>query len=374
MPSEDHASDLLARADVLIDAGRSRDALPLIRQARAADPQSARACCFQAMAHINLEEWREAREPAEAAVRLEPDAEWGQRLRAIALLNLGQTRAALQAAEAALRLCPELREALHITLRCQWALGKKREARETAARLLKVAPEWSATHDFYGKMALDERKWKEAEPHYRRALELNPQSWTAMHNLGLALKAQGRRKEAIECFHLAAKIDPQRQLIQTNLKQAVQEHGESWGVALLYIIGLGSVAFFATSSRHNLVLGGVALVVVLFVSTVMALRYERKRLRELHPEVGRFVQEDQRRRRDELRRQLPQVVLLLAGIAVWASAGIWTLLLIRQGPRAVGLLSPWVVLYVLDVAAAVTGMVRFIPWLRSEVERSSSGR
>ena len=371
MTIEDQATALLERAEVLIDAGRSRDALPLIRQARAADPQSARACCFHAMAHINLEEWREAREPAEAAVRLEPDGEWGQRLRAIALLNLGENKAALQAAEAALRVSPELREALHITLRCQWALGKKREARETAGRLQRIAPEWSATHDFYGKMALDERKWKEAEPYYRRALELNPHSWTAMHNLGLSLRGQGRRKEAIECFHLAAKIDPQRQLIQTNLKLAVTEHGESWEIAALYVIGLALVAYFATSNRHHLLLDGVGLALVGAVSIILTLRVRKRRLAELHPEVTRYVAEEQRRKWETEGRQAAYV---LGGLAVCVSALIWTVGLIKYGPRAAGLYSPWVLLYVLDVAAAVTGLVRFIPWLRKEVERSNPHR
>src|SRR3954468_1479584 len=94
----EHAERLRRQGQSLIDLGRSEEAIPVVRQALAGDPDSARGWCLLGLACSNLTRFHEAFEAAERATALAPDDEWAHRLRSYVLEKVGENGAALQAA------------------------------------------------------------------------------------------------------------------------------------------------------------------------------------------------------------------------------------------------------------------------------------
>ena len=89
------ASDPAARAAALVDLGRPGEALPLIGEAIAQEPQNARYRCILSLALLRVGNVSAAELAARDAIGLDPEMEWAHRLRAQALGVLGRTDEAL---------------------------------------------------------------------------------------------------------------------------------------------------------------------------------------------------------------------------------------------------------------------------------------
>lgn len=359
---------LLPRAEALIDAGRPADALPLLTQAIAAEPGNARAYCLQSLALMKQEQYPAALRAAEAAVRLEPAGEWGHRLRAIVLLEMGRKREALAPAREAARLAPWEPSVLHTLARSELASGNRRAARETAERLRSAAPEWSSSHELLGLIELQGRNARAAEAHYRDALRLHPGSWVAMNNLGLALQQQGRRKEAIECFHQAARLNPSKDLIRKNLSGAVRNYVGVGSLGLIWMVVQAIRALISPS--HSAADGSLpawgSVVILGVVAAVLLAGYvvRKRRLGELHPEVGYFYQDEAARER---RRRFQEIPLLVIAVFCGLMAAGYTIAWIARGPEyAFGTSMDGVIPYLVLTALAVgtSGALAWLTWRR----------
>lgn len=187
----ERAEALCDRVDLLLEMGRHREALPLIRQAVTLDPDSVAAHCQMARILRGLDDHAGALRAAEAAVALDPLEEWGHRMRAWALLDAGDEHTAFEAAMEAARLEPEQPGVIHCVTHCAAATGRTKLAWEWAERGRRQYPEEATSHTLLGTLALAERDWAKAEPHFRRALELDPSHTSAARNLGRCLENQG---------------------------------------------------------------------------------------------------------------------------------------------------------------------------------------
>lgn len=229
---------LCDRAEVLIDVGRDAEAIPLLHQSLARDPQNVRAFCLLSGALISLGQYQPAMQAAQMAAHYDPSEEWGYRLYSIALRNLGWRTQALDAARYAASLAPSMPAAIENLAICQKAAGKRKEAWETAIRLQRLAPETAEPCLILGSLSLSRRKWCTAEGWFREALRLDPQSWIAMNNLGLSLEHQRHMDEAIDCYHAAARLSPNEQLARANLRLTLGRYLLDWVTG---IRGLGRV-------------------------------------------------------------------------------------------------------------------------------------
>src|SRR5260370_39147035 len=82
------------RATTMLDLGRYDDASSLLARVVAAEPDSSRAWCLFARAHLGAGRYQPAVDAANRAVSIEPGEEWPHRLASNALMHLGQHRAA----------------------------------------------------------------------------------------------------------------------------------------------------------------------------------------------------------------------------------------------------------------------------------------
>jgi len=305
-------------AQQLISIGRASDAIPLLNQAIAADPQSSKPRCLLSLAYFKLDQYEEALAAATDAVVIAPQSEWAHRLRAINLKRLKRGREALEAAREAARLGPEMPEALQLLAICLADERKLQEARETAAALIRLAPDNALSHHTAGLIAVKERKWQEAERHYRRALEIDPEDSDSMNNLGLALRRQGKKKEAIERFHDAARLNPSAEVPRKNLREAVGAYA-SISFGLIYVFAR-VVRALVNSTSPQYRTAAICIGVLVFASGVAVYAFtRRKRMSELHANVQQFYQVETRQIRRKSRGRI--------GIGVLVSITALTLLI-----------------------------------------------
>src|SRR5260370_10626836 len=90
----------------MLDVRRFDEAAELLARVVAGEPESSRAWCLMARAHLGADRYAEAVTAANRAVALDPADEWPHRLASNALVHLGHHADALRAAHQACRLAP----------------------------------------------------------------------------------------------------------------------------------------------------------------------------------------------------------------------------------------------------------------------------
>jgi tetratricopeptide (TPR) repeat protein len=348
------AEPALERARSLIEVHRFADAVPLLRQALVADPQSLDAHCMLAISLHVTGQSREGLKIAGDAVLLDPEAEWAHRVRALILTGLGRHKEALAAATQCAALSPDDPRSLECLARAQHACRQKKEAAATAAQLVALAPEWDSTHELLGDIALDNKRWKEAEHYYRNALRLDPSSYSAQNNLGVALQRLNRNKEATECFHQASKLNPVEKTSRDNLYSAVKGYA---GVSFVtFWVLLQVIRVFAASIRglpeSQQTLATIGFVIVVGGAVGTAYWFWRKRMNELHPTVTAFYRDEQRRTNVGAASRISALVILILAVLACTS---WTAVLFTEGPVHAGLTSWPLALYLLLIGGTVYG-------------------
>ena len=82
----------------MLDLGRYDEASTLLARLVSTEPDSGRAWCLFARAHLGADRYAEAVEAANRAAAIEPGEEWPHRLASNALMHLGNHAEALRAA------------------------------------------------------------------------------------------------------------------------------------------------------------------------------------------------------------------------------------------------------------------------------------
>ncbi|MFZ2032839.1 MAG: tetratricopeptide repeat protein, partial [Candidatus Dormiibacterota bacterium] len=198
------------RAAALIDIGRCADALPLLHQAIAQDPDDLNARCLLGLALMREGRWQEAEIAARDAIAVAPAHGRAHSLRAYTLKALNRRDEALQEAQRGVELdptTPDRYQAL-VQVALDWRTDVAQAASET---LLRLAPESAEAHFRAGTVSMFRGEYPEAEAFMRRALSLDPTYRGAHNNLGVTLIRQGRRAEAFAAYQRAAALDPSDQ-------------------------------------------------------------------------------------------------------------------------------------------------------------------
>jgi tetratricopeptide (TPR) repeat protein len=207
----------LARASAMLDVRRYDEASRLLARIVAAEPDSSRAWCLMARAHLGADRYAEAVEVANRAVALDPEDEWPHRLASNALVHMGNYSDALRAAQEACRLAPTYWQT-HVCL-AQAALAAHRldAAADAAARARALAPNEPDVHFLSGKVSLSRGDLAAAREHQERALALDPAHSGAMNELGRIRLRRNDPIGAIRHFLSAARATPDEQIYARNI-------------------------------------------------------------------------------------------------------------------------------------------------------------
>ena len=207
----------LARASAMLDVRRFDEASELLARVVSAEPESSRAWCLMARAHLGADRYDEAISAAYRAVALDPADEWPHRLASNALVHLGKYPDALRAAYEACRLAPGYWQT-HVCV-AQAALAAQRldVAAEAAGRARGLAPNEPDVHFLSGKVSLARGDLTGAREHQERALALDPVHSGAMNELGRIRLRRHDTAGAIRHFMSAARSAPGEQVYSRNI-------------------------------------------------------------------------------------------------------------------------------------------------------------
>jgi len=207
----------LARASTMLDVRRFDEATELLARLVAAEPESGRAWCLMARAHLGSERYAHAIDAANRAVALDPADEWPHRLASNALVHVGAHQDALRAAAEACRLAPDFWQT-HVCV-AQAALAGHRldVAAAAAARARALAPNEPDVHFLSGKVSLTGGSLTEAREHQERALALDPTHSGAMNELGRIRLRRHDTAGAIRHFISAARVAPGEHIYSRNI-------------------------------------------------------------------------------------------------------------------------------------------------------------
>ena len=207
----------LARASAMLDVRRFDEASQLLARVVSAEPESSRAWCLMARAHLGADRYIEAVTAAHRAVALDPADEWPHRLASNALVHLSRYQDALRAAYEACRLAPGYWQT-HVCV-AQAALAAQRldVATEAAARARGLAPNEPDVHFLSGKVSLARSDLAGARAHQERALALDPGHSGAMNELGRIRLRRHDTAGAIRHFISAARATPDERIYSRNI-------------------------------------------------------------------------------------------------------------------------------------------------------------
>ncbi|MBV9094586.1 MAG: tetratricopeptide repeat protein [Streptosporangiaceae bacterium] len=207
----------LARASAMLDVRRFDQAAQLLGRVVAAEPDSSRAWCLMARAHLGADRFADAVAAANRAVALDPADEWPHRLASNALVHLDDHAGALGAAYRARRFAPGYWQT-HVCV-AQAALAARRLdlAAEAAARARALAPDEPDVHFLSGKVSLARGELAEARAHQERALALDPAHSGAMNELGRIRLRRHDTAGAIRHFIGAARATPEERIYARNI-------------------------------------------------------------------------------------------------------------------------------------------------------------
>jgi tetratricopeptide (TPR) repeat protein len=207
----------LARAATMLDLGRYEEASSLLARVVSAEPDSSRAWCLFARAHLGADRYAEAVEAANRAAAIEPAEEWPHRLASNALMHLGNHAEALRAAAESRRLAPSYWQTHVCVAQAALAASQTALAAAAAAEARRLAPNEPDVHFLSGKVALARGELAAARAHQERALALDPAHSGAMNELGRIRLRRHDTAGAIRHFINAARTTPGEHIYSRNI-------------------------------------------------------------------------------------------------------------------------------------------------------------
>src|SRR5882672_7894724 len=195
-------------AQMHIQAGRFKDAVPLMRAALKRDPNSATLWTQYAQLLVRVDNVDEAVSAARRAVELAPD----QVNARMTLAELLRTQRKYPEAEAelerAITLSPDSEEPYLMLARLQVEQKAYDRARSTLLRLAERQPRLAQAQFLLGRLAIETESWDEAITRLTAAVDLDPDHDGAWSALGAVYETRHRTEEAVDTYRKAVKANP----------------------------------------------------------------------------------------------------------------------------------------------------------------------
>jgi tetratricopeptide (TPR) repeat protein len=211
----------LARATTMLDLGRYTEAGRVLARIVAAEPESSRAWCLLARAHLGAGHYADAVTAARRAVTLSPEDEWPHRLASNALMHLGRHAESLQAANESCRLAPSYWQTHVCVAQSALAAGYLSVAATSATEARRLAPGEPDVHFLSGKVCLARGELAPARDYQERALALDPGHSGAMNELGRIRLRKHDTTGAIKHFISAARTTPSERIYSRNIEVVI---------------------------------------------------------------------------------------------------------------------------------------------------------
>jgi arylsulfatase A-like enzyme/Flp pilus assembly protein TadD len=202
---------LLRKGIALVMDERNEEAIPMLRQAIAALPESDDAWQFLGLALQKTARPAEALAAYQKALELTNGSPHLGKPMAHLAFQLGHWDDAAAFVALSTEDDPENWDLRLLRVRALIFSGRLDEARSDAQAVVRASPESSDAHYYLGAAQMGLRQLEAAEGSFRRALELDPESSAALSDLAVLLMSQGRRAEAAPLLEHLARLRPRAQ-------------------------------------------------------------------------------------------------------------------------------------------------------------------
>ena len=219
------AARSVAHATALSDLRRFDEAVALLRQTIAIEPENAKAYCQLSRALLGIGGHdAEALAAARSAIAIQPENEWPYRLGSLALSASGQHGDAIAMARTAIRLAPDQPYAHTALARALARSGTHLdEAQAAVTRAIALSPHDIECHMALGAVAMADSRYDDATTAFHQVLALDPDNSAALNELA-RVQLNQRRFDAGSALAAAAggfadavRIDPRAQVSRRNL-------------------------------------------------------------------------------------------------------------------------------------------------------------
>jgi protein O-GlcNAc transferase len=210
-------ADSLCRAQDLHKAGLISEAIAVLEDAAAKNPDNAAILFELGTAFQDANRFDDAESCWKRAVELYPTLQ--QSWRALAALHsrFGRLAEAIEACERAIKLNPkDIASRLTLASSLHFSRQFKRAVVEYD-RLMQLDPWNASAMNNYGNLLVDIGQPAKAVHFFRAALAINPDDLEIHTNLGNVLKKQGRLDEAIACYERTLRLRPEAFKTHSNL-------------------------------------------------------------------------------------------------------------------------------------------------------------
>ncbi|QJX47448.1 tetratricopeptide repeat protein [Hymenobacter taeanensis] len=228
-PQEAYAHVLLALT-ILNQKGRLAEAIPVLQDAIALNPQSSDAQYFNSVALLRGGYSEEALQAIDEALRLHSWSATYLGHKAVILNTRDQPKKALEATTIGLQIHPGHDECLYQRILALQKRRKYKKATLVIAQLAYWHPDSALTHFLLGEDAMRAQELEKAEKHLREALRLHPthtQTQRSLLHVKVQLGEQAYRQhqpmEANQHFLEAWQLSPGNEAVRSNLEQLAKE-------------------------------------------------------------------------------------------------------------------------------------------------------
>ncbi len=279
---------IVRRAEGLIDLRRFDEAVTMLGQAIAIDPDRAETWCLLSRAQLGMHDNEAALLSARRAFALDPGLEWPYRLASVSLSRLRRHKEATEAARSAIRQAPNSWQGYVQLAYASIPAGDRTEARMAARHACELAPLEPETHLAVGVSEAAKGRRGPARAAFRKALEIDPQNVDAHNRLAsldvrrgvLGLVGPGGLARAATRLAWGVQTDPKRADVRRNLDLVVDVFLIRTSF-LLFGIAFLTLNVFATSSSAA---ARVLPLALLLVPGLFAARF----LGRLTPDLRRY--------------------------------------------------------------------------------------
>jgi tetratricopeptide (TPR) repeat protein len=223
-------SHTVTEAVDLIKAGKSDEAVPILKEYLEKNPENAAVQFTLGKAYINSKQFDQAIAPLQKTLAIKPDQPGAHFYLGIAYSQMGQDAEALKEFEAEIPISPEQDSAYSNAAAIYEKQGNLNKALEYYKKAAEIAPNRAELHASMATIYEKQGNQAAAQAEYKALAEADPaHAAVTWFNIGAIAKNSDRNEEAVRAFQKAVELDPAYAAAHKELGYALVKQGDFKG-------------------------------------------------------------------------------------------------------------------------------------------------